>query len=214
MGIDLSQQNVAIVATPPKPVESQTHDKGALYHFYDLMDKKGKSEKDYPDYYSILISQAKQTIRIWDPYFHENDDCKMFRDVTASNIEIMIVTSLDHNPNRPQDSQTVDDYSKYIERNLPKSVATADITIRAYDHNNWHDRFLIIDDRYFLVGASVYNQLHNNLSHGIYEVTNPKDKELILRKFNQYYSSRVDTYKTTIHRPEPPKNSKRKRRHG
>lgn len=214
MGIDLSQQDVAIVATPPKPVASQTHEKGALYHFYDVRDKNGKQVKDFPDYYSILISQAKQSIRIWDPYFHEIDDCKLFSGVTANKIEIKIVTSLDHNPNRPQDKQTVDDYSKYIERNLPKSVAAAEIAIRAYSHNDWHDRFLIIDDRYFLVGASVYNQLNNNLSHGIYEVINPKDKDLILRKFNQYYTSTKDSYKITIHRPKPENQSKRKRRHG
>lgn len=214
MGINLSQHIIGIVATPPRQVESQTHDKGALYHFYDVRDKKGKQVKDNPDYYSILISQAKESIRIWDPYFHEDTDCEVFQSVTANDISIMLVTSLDKNRNKPQDNQTVDDYSKYIERNLPNTVTKAKITIRAYEHNDWHDRFLIIDDRYFLVGASVFNQYNNYLSHGIYEVTNQKDKDLILGKFNLYFTTQTGSYKKTIHRPQPIAKSKRKTRHG
>ena len=106
------------------------------------------------------------------------------------------------------------DYCNKIEKNLPANVKNANIKLRVFKHNDWHDRFLIIDDRCFLVGASVYNQYNNNLSHGIYEVTDAFDKNLITDKFNQYYASTGDSHKKEIHRPQPPKTSKKKKHHG
>ena len=202
MGINLSQHNIGIVATPPRQVESQTHDKGAFCHFYDVRDTQGKPEKDYPDYYKILLSQAEQVIRIWDPYFHETEDCEVFKAVTASKIDILIVTSLDKKY-RCQNVQSMSDYCNNIEKNLPANVRNATIKMRAYERNDWHDRFLVVDDRYFLVGASVNNQLKNNWSHGIYEVTNPKDKALIKSKFDIYFGCTVNSHRKTVQRVEP-----------
>lgn len=196
MGINLNKTDVEIVAAP---LESQTHDKGAFYHFYDVRNKRRNDVKPNPDFYAILISQAKHFIKIWDPYFHETEDCEVFKAVAASNITIIIVTSLDRKT-RLQDKQSVIDYCNNIESNLPAAVKTATITVLAHDRNDWHDRFLIIDDRCFLVGASVNNQLKNNLSHGIYEVTNQVDKKLIKDKFDIYFSNTRGSYKESRRR--------------
>lgn len=198
MGINLNKTDVEIVAAP---LESRTHDKGAFYHFYDVRNKRREEVKPNPDFYTILISQAKQFIKIWDPYFHETEDCEVFKAVKASNIIIKVVASLDHK-NRFQDRQSVTDYCKNIESNLPAAVKSATITVLAHDRNDWHDRFLIIDDRCFLVGASVNNQLKNNLSHGIYEVTNQDDKKLIKDRFEIYFSNTRGSYKETKRRTE------------
>ena len=88
--------------------------------------------------------------------------------------------------------------------------ALAPRDLRQIHWTEWHDRYLIIDNKkVFLVGASIDAQEKSNKSFGIYEMTENDDINRVVDAYNDYKSSIIDVsggargngYKCYVHRP-------------
>lgn len=54
----------------------------------------------------------------------------------------------------------------------------------------WHDRYLIIDDTdYYLIGSSLDAQQTSNKYHGIFQLTEKADKDVVANLFKVYISN-------------------------
>ena len=143
-----------------------------------------------PDYYQRILASATSKIEIWDTHFRPECDGEVFKDVTCANLQITILTICDRDYNTIQD---VRDLANKIMANLRPEVSTCKLTIFAFHdrcrYNNmlWHDRFLVVDDsRYFLVGASMNNQVGSKTSFGIHFLSKRPDLVLLRRKLQSY----------------------------
>lgn len=152
--------------------------------FYDARNKF------VPDYYQRTLASATSKIEIWDTHFRPECDGEVFKDVTCANLQITILTICDRDYNTIQD---VRDLANKIMANLRPEVSTCKLTIFAFHdrcrYNNmlWHDRFLVVDDsRYFLVGASMNNQVGSKTSFGIHFLSKRPDLVLLRRKLQSY----------------------------
>lgn len=177
-----------IVLTPQTPVLSGItgFDKGDNYYFYDAY--LGQS----PHLYQSLIASAENRIIIWDPFFMENCDYDLFSNVQKDGIEIFILTA--YKRNGCQDKDSLDTFKNNILKALSSHAPTCRVVIcsiklnlrKQYVTAVCHDRFLFVDDRVYLVGASMNNQISSKESFGVCEITDESDKGLIIRKFNEY----------------------------
>lgn len=175
---------ISVPSTMSTVVPSAPFEYGEDYAFYDARNKF------VPDYYQRILASATSKIEIWDTHFRPECDGEVFKDVTCANLQITILTICDRDYNTIQD---VRDLADKIMANLRPEVSTCKLTIFAFHdrcrYNNmlWHDRFLVIDDsRYFLVGASMNNQVGSKTSFGIHFLSKRLDLVLLRRKLQSY----------------------------
>lgn len=160
---------------------------------YALFDHSIHGNVD-PGLYGLLLESAQRRVYIWDPYC--NDDASQYDVFSHINValDLLVLT----NCSSDKDSKMVRAFN-YIKQNIQTSILQSmQIKLMYVDsktHNgtnfknyNLHDRFLIIDDRYFLVGTSwgYYSSKGAPGTTGIYEVTEESDKRLIQNKFDRY----------------------------
>lgn len=175
---------ISVPSTMSTVAPSAPFEYGEDYAFYDARNKF------VPDYYQRILASATSKIEIWDTHFRPECDGEVFKDVTCANLQIAILTICDRDYNTIQD---VRDLANKIMANLRPEVSTCKLTIFAFHdrcrYNNmlWHDRFLVIDDsRYFLVGASMNNQVGSKTSFGIHFLSKRPDLVLLRRKLQSY----------------------------
>lgn len=177
---------IALTLQTPVLSEHTGFDKGDNYYFYDAF--SGQS----PLLYQNLISSAEQRIIIWDPFFMENYDFDLFCNVQKEGIDIFILTAYKRNGSQNKDS--LERFKNNILKALGNHVLPSKVIICSVKLNYknqylttvCHDRFLFVDDRVYLIGASMNNQISSKESFGILEVINEADKSLIIKKFNEY----------------------------
>lgn len=203
---------VAPIATvTPSPSASSTTalECGRRYRFF--------LKKDYnvsgaaPSVYRYLISTAKSKVQILDPYFHVSD-ADIFSSI-SSRVDIEIVTMVTlRGAQASYLTDTVSNIESALMGNPCKygtSVKICTISDRhsisdpiefaKYEEWRFHDRMLIIDDKYFyLVGSSVEYYLNLKASTGIYEVYHVDDKNLMRLKFDTI-KSQADTHSSAIY---------------
>ena len=160
---------------------------------YSLFDHSIYGNVD-PGYYGILLESAQNRVYIWDPYC--NDDSNQY-DVFShirEPLDLVVLT----NCSSDKDQKMINGLN-YIKQNIITSILSdMKISLMYVDskkhngHNNvnyfLHDRFLIVDDRYFLVGTSwgYYSSQGAPGTTGIYEITENADKLLIQSVFDKY----------------------------
>lgn len=160
---------------------------------YALFDHSDYGNVD-PGFYRQLLETARQRVYIWDPYC--NDDASQY-DI-FSHIMIPIDLLVLTNCSSDKDDKIVRAFN-YIKQNIQTSilqnmqiklmyVASKIHNGTNFNNYNLHDRFLIIDDRYFLVGTSwgYYSSKGAPGTTGIYKITETLDKQLIQTKFDKY----------------------------
>lgn len=156
-----------------------------------------------PMYYKDLLNQAKESIRIMDPYAFENDAISVFEAVCHENIFLEIFTQRYTN-------REIVAIADEINNILMKNISNYTINILSYKQkhdvqpkeqrmNLWHDRYLIIDDKdFYLVGSSTDEHVTSQVFHGICQLTVDADKRKVCDLFEfyrrSYRSSRA--YKT------------------
>lgn len=160
---------------------------------YALFDHSIHGNVD-PGLYGLLLESAHQRVYIWDPYC--NDDASQYDVFSHINValDLLVLT----NTSSDKDDKMVRALG-YIKQNVQSNILrNMQIKLMYVDskiHNgvnnvnyNLHDRFLIIDDRYFLVGTSwgYYSSKGAPGTTGIYEITETLDKQLIQTKFDKY----------------------------
>lgn len=147
-----------------------------------------------PGYYGVLLEYARTRVYIWDPYCNDNPN----QYDVFSHIEVPLDLVVLTNCSSDKDTKIVNGLN-YIKQNIAKrllkemkiSLMYVDSKIHNEENNvNYflHDRFLIVDDRYFLVGTSwcYYSSQGAPGTTGIYEITEDGDKQLIQSIFNKY----------------------------
>lgn len=170
-----------------------SQDKMEHGNHYALFDHSDYGNVD-PGLYGLLLESARQRVYIWDPYC--NDEASQYDVFSHINtaLDLLVLT----NCSSDKDDKMVRALS-YIKQNVLSDILQ-DMKIRlmyvdSKIHNeannvnyNLHDRFLIVDDRYFLVGTSwgYYSTKGAPGTTGIYEVTDLSDKLLIQSKFDKY----------------------------
>lgn len=182
---------------------------GKYYHLYDRM-----LTDRAPGLYRKLLSEAKNTIAIWDPHYYEcNGD--LFDAIHQDGIKIDILTIC----YRGEEKNELEDFAHVIlnaidECDVPSCQvwinALAPQYLRQTHWTEWHDRYLIIDDtRVFLVGASIDAQETTRKSFGIYELSDIDDINCVMDAYNSYKAEIIDLssgvrgngYKCYLHRP-------------
>ena len=182
---------------------------GKYYHFYDRM-----LTSNTPGLYQELLASAENSIVIWDPHYRECR-CDVFSAIHKDGIYIEVLTIC-------YDEESKDDMEVFGNKILDaiddtdvpnckvRINALAPRDLRQIHWTEWHDRYLIIDNKkVFLVGASIDAQEKSNKSFGIYEMTENDDINRVVDAYNDYKSSIIDVsggargngYKCFVHRP-------------
>lgn len=154
--------------------------KSPTYMFYDAI-----KTKKAPNAYRKLLSYAKKSIKIWDPFFMPDYCAQLFKDVRVEGIDIEILSSYKGIQDKDDMERMLTNIREVLEAN---SVSSATIAACIHNYAKWHDRFLIIDEglasqTVYLVGASMDDQIQSNKSHGIGKVANKQDEDLIIEKY-------------------------------
>lgn len=174
----------------PSVVDKMQH--GANYSIFDHSIHGNVN----PGYYGILLGTAQNRVCIWDPYCNDNpNQYDIFSHLRVS-LDLVVLT----NCSSDKDAKMTNGLN-YIKQNivtgLLKDMKISLMYVDSKIHNNannvnyfLHDRFLIVDDRYFLVGTSwcYYSSQGAPGTTGIYEITELDDKLLIQSMFDKYKS--------------------------
>ena len=170
-----------------------SQDKMEHGNHYALFDHSDYGNVD-PGLYGLLLESARQRVYIWDPYC--NDEASQYDVFSHINtaLDLLVLT----NCSSDKDDKMVRALGYFKQNVLSDILQDMKIRLMYVDskiHNeannvnyNLHDRFLIVDDRYFLVGTSwgYYSIKGAPGTTGIYEVTDLSDKLLIQSKFDKY----------------------------
>lgn len=157
--------------------------KGEHYHFYCMPEGGGQP----PTLYQDILKQVEHKVFIWDPYFGK-DDARVFGELTHSGVEIRIITEKTGGDLEVFKNNCVTE----METVMPVAIRTG-CTLKVTHPKNtlkdWqtHDRFLLVDDRVFLIGSSVNYYTSQQKSTGACEVISAVDKELIQKSFDYFW---------------------------
>lgn len=160
---------------------------------YSLFDHSIYGNVD-PGYYGILLENAQNRVYIWDPYCNDNPNQYDVFSHIREPLDLVVLT----NCSSDRDQKMVNGLN-YIKQNIITGILSdmkislmyVDSKIHQGPNNvNYflHDRFLIVDNRYFLVGTSwgYYSSQGAPGTTGIYEITENGDKLLIQSMFDKY----------------------------
>ena len=185
---------MAIDITPNTPIlaTGTGFEQGKNYFFFDA------TAQQPPYLYQNIIGSAKTKIVIWDTHFMENYDPELFKSVACDNLQIMIFTAY----HREQDIDSLKTFFQNIKVALSSHANSCKISIRSVKWNSYnkymtkisHDRYLIVDDDVYLIGASMNNQIQSYHSHGIYKLNDQEDRDLIIRKFKEYWNRSISEH--------------------
>lgn len=182
---------------------------GKFYHFYDRM-----KTRELPGHYQSLLKGAKQSIVIWDPHYRQCD-CSVFSEIEQDGIYMEILTVCECSENKDD----MDAFASKVLNSIDKTdVPNCKIRVYSlvpYDIRRkrgveWHDRFLIIDNKdVYLVGASLDSHEKSKRSYGIYLLTETEDKNLVIDAYKAYRDDITDIsggargngYISYVHRP-------------
>ena len=151
------------------------------YYYYSA------SSGQPPRLYQQILSRAKKSIDIWDPYFTV-EAAKIFDEITQSNININILTKLKIvNKYDTQAKEEIDKFADEIKNILRRNGITPNLSIYCYIvkkfEKDWHDRYLIIDEiDAYLVGTSINEQISAVKDFGIHQISNPSERDFIIQK--------------------------------
>ena len=191
--IDLSVGSVPVAA----PVSDNMRH-GVQYAHY----LRASVTQPFPTYYEYLLSLASTRVIIWDPYFHKTDT-EIFRGLNAP-VEVHVLSSKSGSQKDDYLNSLISENSNHLKAcligNCTFNFGFIDKGRYGADVWNTHDRYLIVDNDYYLVGASVAHHLKAHDSTGICKLAKQADKEIIQQAFDKCWQICVhdSMYKTKI----------------
>ena len=145
--------------------------KGEHYFFYCKPEVSGM----LPSLYQEILKHAEHIVCIWDSYFRKND-AAIFGHLSHSGIEIKIITE--------QAGSNLEAFKNdcvtVMETAMTPAIKSGCTLKMAHPKalvKDWqtHDRFLLVDDKVYLIGSSVNYYTSIQKSTGACEVVSEKD---------------------------------------
>ncbi len=179
---------------------------GKDYYFYDR-----SRTHNQPLKYTELLGKAKELIVIWDPHYQMDCD-RLFCDVASDGICVEVLTMCQGLETKKDIKAFADIILSAIDK---KKVRKCQVTVNALQKSifrsikgtEWHDRYLIIDQEVYLVGASMDSHASKSRSYGIKRLTETADKNLVIDSYINYRDGIKDEstgngngYKCTVKR--------------
>ena len=143
-----------------------------------------RNDKDKPSCYENILGIAKKRIIIIDPHLSIKEDLILFEKMKTEGVDVKILAVCDYVDKKDD----VKSYFDALQNKFKKNLNNYKLEFCCFKpnpwkrkntswdkHNDeqifiWHDRYLLVDNRAFLVGSSMNNQVSGNKSFGIYEV--------------------------------------------
>lgn len=151
-----------------------------------------RNDKDKPSCYENILGIAKKRIIIIDSHLSKNEDPILFEKVKADKVDVKLLAVCE----KEENDYDVKSYFDAVQDKLKKNLNSYTLKFCCFKPNPWkrkcigrnkyedetifiwHDRYLLVDNRAFLVGSSMNNQVSGKKSFGIYEV---KDSALMVQ---------------------------------
>jgi len=144
-------------------------------HFHELHNP--------PSIYQYLLSTAKETVWIWDPYIHP-DDATVLNDIQRE-VDVRILTC-----KGIQKNVIPENYKKFLEKVEPiQQVNGFKLEFAIYnklrdgEKEAFHDRYLFVDNNVYAVGASVEYHRRRVTSTAIHLIESYKAYQLVTNRF-------------------------------
>lgn len=170
---------------------------GNLYYFDRSLHL---TSGDHPEYYQHLLATARESIDVWDPYFHNGDDI-LFNNVSRP-VNIRLLREFSSGATTSPNFYSLEDNTNGIINNMSRALkgqgkkiicAFTDKFREDCKPYLFHDRYLIIDKSVaYAVGSSLSYQHTPEASFGIYKIVNIEDVALINSVFDKYLNRAKD----------------------
>lgn len=145
-----------------------------------------RNNKEKPSCYENILGTAKKKIIIIDPHLSIKEDPILFEKIKTEDVDVKLLVVCDSIDKKTDVQSFFDALQNKFKKNLssyklqiccfkPTPRKRKYISKNEYEDEPiylWHDRYLLVDDRAFLVGSSMNNQVSGKKSFGIYEVKN------------------------------------------
>lgn len=143
-----------------------------------------RNDKDKPSCYENILGIAKKRIIIIDPHLSIKEDLILFEKIKTEGVDVKILAVCGCADEKADVKSYFDALQNKFKKNLnnyalefccfkPNPRKRKYISWNKYNYEQifiWHDRYLLVDNRAFLVGSSMNNQVSGKKSYGIYEV--------------------------------------------
>lgn len=192
----MAEIDLSVGFVPASASVSDTMRHGVQYAHY----LRTSAVQPFPSYYEHLLSLATTRVIIWDPYFHKPDTA-IFRGLNAP-VEVTVLSSKSGNQKEVYLNNLISETPNHLKTSLLGNCTFnfGFIDKGRYGAEVWntHDRYLIVDDDYYLVGASVAHHLAAHDSTGICRLAEQTDKDIIQQAFDKCWQICVhdSMYKT------------------
>lgn len=151
-----------------------------------------RNDKDKPSCYENILGIVKKRIIITDPHLSINEDPILFEKIKTEGVDVKLLAVCEKGKGEADAKSYFDAIQDKLKKNLnnyklkfccfkPNPWKRKYISWDKYKDEQifiWHDRYLLVDNRAFLVGSSMNNQVSGKKSFGIYEV---KDSALMVQ---------------------------------
>jgi len=147
--------------------------------YYD----RWEETQDPPEAYKYLISNAQREIWIWDPYINQQDI-----DFLSNISEDVLVKGLTcFGSGTPKLQKLVSEASLISQKwKFYIKVRYYDKRMDGRDNSEpFHDRYLFVDERVFMVGASLEHHHRRLSTNAIVEITDEETRTLLKNRFNK-----------------------------
>lgn len=161
---------------------------------------RSSATQPFPSFYEHLLSLATTRVIIWDPYFHDADTA-IFRGLNAP-VDVTVLSSKSASQKDSYLNKLFTETPNHLKASLTGNCTFSFGFIDKGRHGaevwNTHDRYLIIDNDYYLVGASVAHHLAAHGSTGICKLMEHADKDIVQQAFDKCWQICVhdSMYKT------------------
>ncbi|WP_378955749.1 hypothetical protein [Pelosinus sp. sgz500959] len=139
-----------------------------------------------PEAYKFLISNAQREILIWDPYINPQD-IDFFINIPQD----VSVKGLTCFGSRSRKEQELISRSRIASRdwNFHINVKYYDKSIDGGDNSDpFHDRYLFVDERVFMVGASIGHHHQRLSTNAIVEIIDSNARALVRHRFDKCWN--------------------------
>lgn len=192
----MAEIDLSVGSVPASAPVSDNMRHGVQYAHY----LRTSTVQPFPSYYEHLLSLATTRVIIWDPYFHKPDTA-IFRGLNVP-VEVTVLSSKSGNQKEVYLNNLISETPNHLKASL---IGNCTFNFGFIDKGrygaevwNTHDRYLIVDNDYYLVGASVAHHLAAHDSTGICKVAEQADKDIIQQAFDNCWQICVhdSMYKT------------------
>ena len=130
------------------------------------------------------IAAGVSRVWIWDTYFGAEDAVEFLSAVRNRRAEVRVLRSRKGGANAREEESRINSAAKFLRKLPDGTVGLLNLEFRGSGRTFFHDRFLIVDDRCLLLGAS-FNQIGKTVSTVIFI----PDLEIVTRMFGVAWSN-------------------------